>query len=293
MRDFELLEPASAAETSRMLADHGEDTRLLAGGTALLLALRQRLLTPSHVVYFGGVRGLDRIDYDSSNGLKIGALTSIATIASSPVVAKHYPMITAMAGQVANAQVRSVATLGGNLSYGDPASDPPTCLLALGARVSVTGHGGDREIELEDFFTDYYQTALLPSDVVTEVTIPPLGERTGVYTRFVRTRAEHRPLVGLAVIARREGNVCGDARITVGASTPTPTRAKQTEVFLEGKKITPEILEAAASMAVSEISLLSDFRGSAEYRGQIVRVVMKRTLGALFGLSPAPIGEIK
>ena len=251
MRDFELLEPVSAAEASAMLSDHGEETRILAGGTALLLALRQRLLTPSHIVYLGGVRGLDYIEYDGSNGMRIGALTPIATIAASPLVARLYPMIAAMAGQVANPQVRSAATLGGNLSYGDPASDPPTCLLALGARVAVTGQEGAREIELDDFFTDYYQTALLPGDVITEIRVPPVGQRTGAYTRFVRTRAEHRPLVGLAVTARRQGNVCLDARITIGASTPTPTRARQTEAYLEGKTIGEGVLDEAASCLTS------------------------------------------
>ena len=274
-----------------MLADHGEDTRLLAGGTALLLALRQRLLTPSHIVYFGGVGGLDRIDYDKDTGLRIGSLTPIATIAASPLVSKHYPMVASMASQVANPQVRSAATLGGNLCYGDPASDPPTCLMALGAKVTVTAQGGERDIALEDFFTDYYQTALRQDEVLTDIHIPPLRQRRGAYTRFVRTKAEHRPLVGLAVTARCEGNICHDACITVGASTPIPTRAKLTEQFLQGKSIRADVLDEAAAIAVGEISLLSDFRGSADYRGIIVKVVLKRTIAKLFGLSPKIAGD--
>ena len=285
MRNFELLEPASPREASQMLADHGEETRLLAGGTALLLALRQRLLSPSHVVYFGCVPGLNRIDYDERDGLRIGALTPIAAIAAAPLVARHYPMVAAMAGQVANPQVRSMATLGGNLCYGDPASDPPTCLMALGAAVVATGREGERTISLEEFYTDYYETALRPDEVVTEIRIPPMGKASGAYTRFVRTQAEHRPLVGLALVARREGRVCRDARITIGASTPIPTRARRAEQFLEGKTIGPEVLAEAADIAASEITPLSDFRGSADYRLEMVRVVLRRTAASVFGLS--------
>ncbi len=286
MRDFVLLEPRSAQEASRMLADHGEGARLLAGGTALLLGLRQRLLTPSHVVYYGGVPGLDRIDYDERSGMRIGALTRIAAIAASPAVAKHYPMIASMAVQVANPQVRSMATLGGSLCYGDPASDPPTCLMALGASVAASGGKGERSIALEDFFTDYYENALQPDEVVTEIHIPPPGKATGAYTRFVRTLAEHRPLVGLAFVARREGGVCREARITIGASTPIPTRARRAEQFLEGKAINPDVLVEAADIAASEITPLSDFRGSADYRLQIVRTVLRRTAASVFALSP-------
>ena len=122
MRDFELLRPRTAADASRMLQEHGEETRLLAGGTALLLALRQRLLAPPHIVYLGGVPGLNRIKFDESSGLRIGALTTIAEIAAHPAIQARYPMMADMAVHVANPQVRSMATLGGNLSYGDPAT---------------------------------------------------------------------------------------------------------------------------------------------------------------------------
>jgi len=285
VRDFELLEPRSPEEASRMLADHGEEARVLAGGTALLLGMRQRLVTPSHVVYLGEVPGLSTIEYDEATGLRIGALSTIAELADSELIKTRYPMMAAMARQVANPQVRNAATLGGNLCYGDPALDPPTCLMALDARVIAVGSEGSRSISLVDFYQDYFLTALRPDEVVTRVDIPPLADGTaGAYTRFTRTAAEHRPLVGLAVVARRQGGLCRDARITIGASTPIPVRAKRAEQFLEGKKVTRDILEQTAEIAAADIEPLSDSRGSAEYRRDMVRVVLGRTAAAVFGL---------
>jgi carbon-monoxide dehydrogenase medium subunit len=285
VRNFELLEPKSPREASRMLLDHGEEARLLAGGTALLLGLRQRLLTPSHVVYFGAVRGLNGISYDENKGLRIGALARHADVAGSAIVKARYPMLADMAGRIANPQVRSQATLGGNLCYGDPASDPPTCLMALDARVMTVGPDGERAIALENFYIDYYETALRPGEVVTEIQVPPLDNAVGAYTRFLRTPAEHRPLVGLAVVARREGAVCREARITIGASTPFPVRVKRAEQFLEGRKVTAEVVAQAAAIAAQDITPLSDFRGTEDYRREMVRVVLRRTAASVFGLS--------
>ena len=285
MRDFELLRPASAVEASRMLQDMGEESRLLAGGTALLLALRQRLLTPSHIVYLGGVPGLAGIEFHERNGLRIGALATVAEIAAHPVIKARYPMMADMARQVANPQVRSMATLGGNLCYGDPATDPPSCLMAMEARVLTIGPDGEREIELEDFYVDYYETALRPAEIVVEVRVPvPPEGTTGLYTRFVKTLAEHRPLVGVGVVARAVAGECREVRITVGASTPIPTRAHRAEEFLDGKAITPETLRDMATVAAGEVSVVSDFRGDEDYRRDMIRVVVARTAATLFNV---------
>jgi carbon-monoxide dehydrogenase medium subunit len=281
VRNFELLEPESPQEASRMLADSGEASRLFAGGTALLLAMRQRMLTPSHIVYIGGVRGLDHIEFDERNGLRIGALVRHQEVADSPVIRSKYPVLAAMAAHVANPQIRNMGTIGGNLCYGDPATDPPGCLIALRARVSVVGSKGERTIELDDFFTDYYQTALQPDEVVTEIRVPPMAaDAKGAYTRFLRTPAEHRPLVSVAVVARRNREV----RIAIGASVPVPTRARRAEQFLEGKTVTRDVLEEAAAIAAAEVEPVSDFRGSAEYRRDMIRTVVRRTAATVFDL---------
>lgn len=271
-----------------MLAEHGEESRLYAGGTALLLGMRQRMLAPSHIVYLGGVPGLNRIEFDARDGLRIGALARHADVADSPLVRERYPVLAAMAGQVADPQIRNMGTLGGNLCYGDPATDPPGCLMALRARAIALSKRGERVIELDDFFTDYYQTALQPDEVVTEIRVPPVASNAvAAYTRFLRTAAEHRPLVGFAVVASVESNVCRGARIVVAASTPVPTRARKAEDFLEDKGIDAETIEEAARIASEEVSIVSDFRGSAEYRRDMVRVVGRRTMACAFGIAQA------
>jgi carbon-monoxide dehydrogenase medium subunit len=283
MRDFRFLEPRTVAEASGMLADHGETARLLAGGTALVLLMRHRLASPSHVVYLGGVPDLDRIVIDD-DGLRMGALVTHAAIAAHPGIQARYPVIAAMARVVANPQIRNVATIGGNLCHGDPASDPPACLLALGARVRTVQGGGGRDIALDDFFTDSYENALAPGEVVTEIVVPalPPGGRAA-YARFLTSAAESRPLVAVGVRLTLAGDACAEARIALGAVGPVPRRAAPAETFLRGRTPTPDVLAEAAGLAAAGLDLVSDFRGSAEYRRDVARVTVRRTLERALG----------
>jgi len=215
VRDFEFLTPTTASDASRMLADHGETARLLAGGTALLLVMRARLASPSHLVWLGEVPGLDRVALDARDGLTLGAMATHHAVETHAGIRAAYPMLAEMARRVANPHVRNAGTLGGNLCYGDPASDPPTCLLALDAEVRAVRGAQERAISLDGFFTDYYENALAPDEVLTEVRIPPMPPgAVGVYHRFTTTPAESRPLVGVGVVlvAGRD-RVCRRARV--------------------------------------------------------------------------------
>ncbi|QQX88017.1 xanthine dehydrogenase family protein subunit M [Cupriavidus necator] len=286
MRDFAFLEPATVAEASQMLADLGDSCRILAGGTALMLGMRQRMLTPGHLVSLGRLDALRGITFDAREGLRIGALTLHAEVARSPLVQAHYPMLAGMASRVANPQVRNQGTIGGNLCYADPATDPPGCLMALGARIVVSGRGGEREIDIEDFLVDYYVTALAPDEIVTQIRVPAPGAGAdGRYARFLRTAAEHRPLASVALAVRREGAFCVEARLAVGASTPIPARLRRAEALLAGKAVTAELAEEAAAIVAADINAVSDMRGSESYRREMVRVVARRTIAELFGVA--------
>lgn len=286
MHDFEYLEPATAQDACKMLADFGEDSRIIAGGTALLLGMRQRMLSPTHLISLGKLDNLRKIEFEEGVGLQIGALVRHAEIARSEVINKHFPILASMASRLANPQVRNAGTIGGNLCYGDPATDPPGCLLALGAQVVVMGPNGERSLDIEDFLVDYFQTALAPDEIVTHILIPALpNDVIGSYTRFLRTPAEHRPLVNIALLAQTADNkTCGQIRIAMGASTATATRLGNAEAYLEGKTITPDVCAEAAHLAVQDLSTISDSRGSAEYRLEMTRVVLRRALSALFSL---------
>ncbi|RDK09203.1 FAD binding domain-containing protein [Cupriavidus lacunae] len=286
MRDFAFLEPGTVAEASHMLADLGDSCRIFAGGTALMLGMRQRMLTPSHLVSLGRLEALRGITFDAREGLRIGALTLHAEVARSPLVQAHYPMLASMAARVANPQVRNQGTIGGNLCYADPATDPPGCLMALGARIVVSGRGGERVVDIEDFLVDYYVTALAQDEIVTQVRLPAPGAGAdGRYSRFLRTAAEHRPLASVAVAVRREGAFCVEARLAVGASTPIPSRLRRAEALLAGKNVTAELAEEAAAIVAADINAVSDMRGSESYRREMVRVVARRTIAELFGVA--------
>ncbi|MBS0342448.1 MAG: xanthine dehydrogenase family protein subunit M [Proteobacteria bacterium] len=286
MRDFDFLEPATVHEASHMLADLGDDCRAIAGGTALMLGMRQRMLTPTHLVSLARLPQLRGIGFDAKNGLRIGALARHADVAASPLVRQHVPVLASMASRVANPQVRNQGTIGGNLCYADPSTDPPGCLMALGAQVVLGSSRGERVLSVEEFLVDYYVTALEPDEIVVEIRVPPLAAGTdGVYSRFLRTAAEHRPLASVAFVARRDGLLCREARIAVGASTPIPVRLRRAEAFLEGRSIDERTVHEAADIVAADIDPVSDARGSADFRREMVRVVARRTVAGLFGLT--------
>lgn len=285
MHDFDFLEPGSIADASRMVADLGEDARFIAGGTALMLALRQRMLRPSHLVSLARLASLQGIDFDARCGLRIGALALHAEVAVHPLVRQHAPMLAAMAAQVANPQVRNQGTLGGNLCYADPATDPPTCLLALDASVRLASRRGTRELPLADFIVDYYTTALEPDELVQDIVVPPQpANASGRYARFLRTAAEHRPMASVAARVRRDAAVCTEARIVVGAAAPVPVRLARAEACLTGRAVTLDLVAEAADAAATDIDPIDDLRASADYRRAMVRVQLRRTLAALFDL---------
>lgn len=286
MHDFEFVEPAQIAEASRLAAALGEDVRFIAGGTALVLTLRQRMLRPSHLVSLSRLPGLRGISLDATGALRIGALTRHAEVAEHPDVRQRFPMLADMAGRLANPQVRQQGTLGGNLCYADPATDPPACLLALDARVVLASQRGTRELALADFLVDYYATALAPDEILQEVRVPALPrDARGAYGRFLRTAAEHRPLVTVGAVVQVISGVCTGARIALGASVPVAQRLPGAEAELVGRPVHPEAVARCATQAAAAIAPLDDLRGSADYRRAMVRVQLVRTLNDAFGLA--------
>jgi len=279
MRAFDFLEPRSVEEASAMLLRHGESARALAGGTSLVLLLRQRLAEPTHLVHLGKLDELRSIRVDDAGQLHVGALATHAEIAAHAAIRERFPVIADMTAQVANPQIRNIATLGGNLCYGDPASDPPTCLVALGARVRVRRGDDEREIGLEHFFKGYYENALDVGDVLVEVIVPPLPrDGAAVYSRFITTPAEGRPLTTAALRAVGEGDAWSEVRLVLGAVVPAPVRVLETELFLTGRQLTREVLAEAAELAVRDLEPVDDFRASGAYRREVTRVVTRRLL---------------
>jgi aerobic carbon-monoxide dehydrogenase medium subunit len=267
-----------------MLADHGEDCRVIAGGTALMLALRQRMVTPTHLISLGKVEATRGITYDLKQGLRIGARTLHTEVATSPIVRQHCPLLADMASRVANPQVRNQGTIGGNLCYADPATDPPSCLMALEARVVLASTRGERVLTIEEFLVDYYTTALEPDEIVTEIQVPPVTFTSGRHVRHLRTAAEHRPMINLAVTVKHDGKFCKDIRLVVGATMPVPGRITRCEDFLRGQEVTADVAAEAGHIISTDINSISDLRGSEDYRRTVVGVVGRRVISDIFGL---------
>jgi carbon-monoxide dehydrogenase medium subunit len=247
--------------------------------------MRQRMLNPQALVSLGKLDELRRISFDKRNGLSIGALARHADIANSPVVREHCPVIAQMAAHLANPQVRNRGTIGGNLCYADPATDPPGCLLAHEASVVIAGKGGARVLPMEAFLVDFYTTALEPTEILTSIRVPALpADMRGRYTRHLRTAAEHRPLANVTFLARNSNGMCIDARLTVGAATPVAQRVRRAEEFLNGRAVSLDLAAQTADIVAQDIAPISDSRGDEQFRREVVRVIVKRSIADTFGL---------
>jgi carbon-monoxide dehydrogenase medium subunit len=281
MVDFALHSPRSLAEATETLGRYGGEARVIAGGTALVLLMRQGLARPSAIVRLDGVPGLEGIAAVDGS-LHLGALATLRSVAASPDVARRAPILGQACGLVGNVRVRNAATIGGNLCEADYASDPPGVLVALDARARVTGVGGQREVGVVDLITDFYETSLAPDEVVSEVLVPPIEPGTrAVYLKFVTRSSEDRPCLGATALLRldSEGRVA-DLRAAVGAIAGRPLRLPHVEASCLGEQPSDELFGHVAASYAAAAEPLSDVRGSAGYRKRMVEVFVRRSLAA-------------
>ncbi len=284
-RSLELLEPRSVEETVSLLSEHADEAKIIAGGTALVLMLKNRLISPGYLVSLGRVDGLNYIRHEPGTGLRIGALTTIREAELSPVVRQHHPVLAETFGKVANVRVRNAATVGGNMSEADYASDPPCVLVGLRARVRAVSSRGTREIPLTDFFKDFYETALEQDEVLTEVIVPDQSPSTrSTYIKYVTRSSEDRPCIGTAALVDLdEDGICRELRVVVGAVAEKPQEFPEVEALATGQRLTDDLVREVAERYAEAIDPLSDLRGSAWYRKQMVRVFVRRAIHAAAG----------
>ena len=276
----EFRAPSSLEETFELLQEHGDDARLIAGGTALVILMKQRLVQPTLLVGLGRVPGLRGVEADDG-GVRIGALTTHREAETSPLLTQRLPVLADTLRHVATIRIRNVGTLGGNLAHADPNQDPPVTLIALGASAILASATGEREVPLEEFFTDYYETALRPGELVKAIRVPALPPRSGaVFQKFLpRTADDYATVAVTAVVTLDESQQhCQDIRLVLGSVGSTPIRARQAEAALRGERPTEEAIRAAAALVPSEVDPIADIRGSAEYKRDMAEVWTRRTL---------------
>ena len=274
MNRFDYYEPKTIKEACKLCFNLGNKASLLAGGTDLIPKLKQKLIKPKAVVNLKKIKGLDFVKPYGKSGLSLGTLTHIADIAVHPLLQKRFPVLCVAARSIGSTQVRNLATLGGNLCNASPSADMVPGLLVLDAKVKVAGPSGNREIPLEELFAGPGKMNLAKGEILTEVRIPfPSAHTRQIYLKHSIRRAMDIALVGVAVALSFDNRtkVCSKARVAFGAVAPTPVRAKKTEGKLVGKKIEEFSLESVGETAAEEVTPISDVRGSAHYRREMIK----------------------
>jgi CO/xanthine dehydrogenase FAD-binding subunit len=279
---FDYHEPSTLEEACEVMAELGDRAKLLAGGTDLIVNMKKKIIAPEHVVSLGRLDVLREIG--SSNGtIRIGALTTAAEIAESGVVTEGFAALGQGASNLGSPLIRNLATVGGNLASARPAADLPPPLMAYGARVIIRKKEGKRSIPLDDFITGPGVTNLGPGEILAEIEIdrPPAYSGAG-YLKLGARKALEISLVNVAsfITLDAPGGVITSARIIMGAVGPIPLRAPSAEKILIGEKPSDHLFEKAGQEAAGDSRPIDDFRGSAEYRRDMVEVLTRRTLAA-------------
>lgn len=284
MRRFQYHVPESLPEASRLLHELGDAASLFAGGTDLLVEIREELRVCAHVIDIKKIRGLRELSFDDARGLRIGAQTTARDIETSPVVRAKYPNLASAAAALGSIQVRNRATLVGNICRASPSADTLPPLIADGAVLTIWSEEGERSAPVERFFVGPGKTVLARGEIVTGVTIPPPRPASArIYIKHGRRKAMELATVGVAVSVERDDDVCGDIRIALGAVAPTPIRAIRAEAALRGNRITPSLIAEAAEAAILESTPISNVRASAGYRREMVGVLTRRAIEAVTG----------
>lgn len=278
MRRFDYHEPATLDAATALLQRLGDRASLLAGGTDLLVQIREHVRVPEHVVNLKRILGLDELVFDA-DGLRIGALTTTRAVETSPVVRRHYASLCQAVTHFASVQVRHRATVIGNVCRASPSADTLPPLIADGAVLHLLGSAGRREVAVEDVCTGPGKTVLADGELATHLVVPPPPPRTGkVYLKHGRRTEMELATVGVAVTLTLDGEIVRDLRIVLAAVAPTPLRAHRAEAVLRGRPLADALIQEAAQAAMAEARPIGDVRGSADYRRAVVGVLTRRAI---------------
>jgi len=280
MNPFNYHTPETQEEALTLLHEHGDSAKLMAGGTALVIMMKQRLVLPETLISLHRLRGLAEVQ-EVDGTLHLGALLTHRAAETSPLLRARLPVLAETYRQVATVRIRNVATVGGALAHADPNQDPPVTLLALDAQVQLASVSGSRDVPLTDFFTDYYETVLRPDELLTAIRIPLPQPHTGsAHVKFLPRTADDYATVGVAATIRLDPatGTCQDCRIALGSVGSTPLRALQAEGVVRGQRLTPELLREAGAVAQQQTDPISDTRGSADYKRAMAGVFVRRAL---------------
>jgi len=277
---FAYVAARSVEEALELMVKHGEEGKLLAGGHSLIPAMKLRLQSPRTLIDLGTVPGLRGVRVDGDH-LVIGALTVHTDVASSELVRKHLLGLADAASVIGDIQVRNRGTIGGSVAHADPAADLPVILTALNASFTVQSLSGSRSIAVDDFFTDFFTTAMNSDEILTEIHVPIPATGTGsAYAKLPHPASGYVVVSAGALIARQASGSCTAARVAIGGLGTGPLRAVATELELQGKPLTPQIIAAAAAKAAEETEPVEDSYAGVEYKCQVATVYARKAIEA-------------
>ncbi len=292
IKKFEFFDPPSLAGVLELLERFEGRGKLIAGGTDLLVQMKNHLLAPEKVINLMNVPELKGLE-ERGGELRIGALVHHAQLDNSPFLKGGWEVLSEAARKVGSVQIRHRGTLGGNLCNASPSADTAPPLLVLGTEVNLAGTRGRRRLPLESFFLGPGNTAIRPDEVLVEVFVPQTPPDSRVaFLKLGRRKSLDLALVSVAVLLTmdQDGVTCRRARVALGGVAPTPLSAKETEKALEGEKLDGAGIRRGGEVARGECQPISDIRASAEYRREMVRVLTERAIKKCLGLSIPPTG---
>jgi carbon-monoxide dehydrogenase medium subunit len=277
---FDYYQPSTLQEASRLLKENGPGGRFLAGGTDLVIAMKEKGLLPNYIVDLKRLPGLSGIRENSDGSISLGALTTLHEIETSPLINKKYPFLAQSAAEVGSIQIRNRATIGGNMANASPSADTSPALMALDATTTIASDSGTRKIAAEEFFKGPGQNAMSANEILIEITIPKTSANlVGEYIKFSPREMMDLAYVGVAIVYNLTSDKkCTGVRIVLGAVAPTPIRATRAEAVLEGQVLSEALAERAGQIAAEEAKPISDVRSSADYRRAMVGTMTKRAL---------------
>jgi carbon-monoxide dehydrogenase medium subunit len=284
MIPFDMVEPASLDEALALLDPEDPTIRPVAGGTALMLMMKAGVFAPRRLISLHKIEPEHaRIAVTEKGELRIGALATLSQLEHDANVAKLLPVLKHTMPRLSNPRVRNVARVGGALAHGDPHMDLPPVLTALGARITVASSKGTRELPLEQLYSGYYETVLEKNELITAVTVPPLGARKAAYMKVTSRTVEDWPALGVAVNFALKDGAISDPIVVASAATEKVTRMTNAEKLLQGAPAEDVTLARAGDAAAEEASILSDSHGSAAYKRELLRVYLRRAVRQALG----------
>jgi carbon-monoxide dehydrogenase medium subunit len=282
IRSFDLLQPRSLQDAVELLQKHGDDSRPIAGGTTLVILMKQRALHYKYLVDLQTIPGLSQIAHES-DGVRIGALVTHRMVETSPVIRQAFPALAEAFSHIGNVRVRQTASVGGNLAHADYRLDPPPVLLVLNAELNVFGPQGARVMPIQNFFRGMYETALTPGEILVGVKVPftPADSRA-VYLRYSALSANDWPCLGVAGFLSKANGRCKDLRIALGGMAATPVSLDGLE-FANDQPLDQPVIDKVLDLVERQIAPFSDLRGSEWYKRRMARLFVKKTIERLNG----------